>query len=344
MNVTPDGSFPRPAEPLPEHLGRAVGARAVLRRRCRLRAGHGRRSPGGRRRARRADRRGVDPRPGRQLTCWRRSPGPVVVNLSTTNTIDALAARYGCTVTRTKVGEANVTAGMKRVGAVIGGEGNGGVIYPRINFGRDSLVGIALILHLLASADRRVSELVAGLPRFTMLKDRLACPSNRIREVLARLRRAYEWRPDRRPRRGEGDAARRLVPGARFQHRADPARGRRGAVERGRRAPADDGAIAGEGLDRRAVAEVPPRLHQPRMLAGCCGLLERGRPALAAAGGRLPGYPNCPSMYCAVRGSTGLMKRSSVGRASTRRPSSMKRQSSLTRRACAMLWVTMTIV
>jgi len=123
------------------------------------------------------------------------TPGPVAVNLSTTNAIDEVAARYGCTVTRTKVGEANVTAGMKRVGAVIGGEGNGGVIYPRINFGRDSLVGIALILHLLARADRAVSELVSELPRFWMFKDRLTCPSNRIREVLVRLRRAYEGSP-----------------------------------------------------------------------------------------------------------------------------------------------------
>ena len=194
VNVTPDGSFPRPAEPLPEHLG----ALSALVRSSGADVGFAQDMDADRLAV--VDERGEPI--GEELTLvlaaghvLAATPGPVAVNLATTNAIDAVAARYGCTVTRTKVGEANVTAGMKRVGAVIGGEGNGGVIYPRINFGRDSLVGIALILHLLATADRRVSELVSSLPRFWMHKDRLTCPSNRIREVLARLRRAYEGAP-----------------------------------------------------------------------------------------------------------------------------------------------------
>jgi phosphomannomutase len=93
------------------------------------------------------------------------------------------------------VGEANVTEVMRRVGAVIGGEGNGGVIYPRINFGRDSLVGMALILHHLAAAGRPVSALVADYPALHMVKRQLACPSHRIAEVLRQVRTAYADRP-----------------------------------------------------------------------------------------------------------------------------------------------------
>ena len=89
-----------------------------------------------------------------------RTPGTVVTNLSTTHRLEAVAARAGCRVVRTAVGEANVAEGMQREHAVIGGEGNGGVIYPAINFGRDSLVGIGLVLHLLADAAR--AAVVAG--------------------------------------------------------------------------------------------------------------------------------------------------------------------------------------
>jgi phosphomannomutase len=79
--------------------------------------------------------------------------------------------------------------------AVIGGEGNGGVIYPRINFGRDSLVGIALILHLLAETGRTVSALVGDLPAYRMVKDKITCPSSRIPDVLRMVRREFGDRP-----------------------------------------------------------------------------------------------------------------------------------------------------
>jgi phosphomannomutase len=120
-----------------------------------------------------------------------RTPGPVVTNVATTHAIDAVAARYGCTVSRSPVGEANVTDVMRRVGAIIGGEGNGGVIYPRINFARDSLVGMALILHHVAARGQTVSALVAELPRLHMVKRQIACPSHRIREVLRQIRAEY---------------------------------------------------------------------------------------------------------------------------------------------------------
>jgi phosphomannomutase len=80
---------------------------------------------------------------------------------------------------------------MRQVGAVIGGEGNGGVIYPRINFCRDSLVGMALILHLLAETGRTVTEILADLPRYRMIKERLECPSNKIGEILKMVRGEY---------------------------------------------------------------------------------------------------------------------------------------------------------
>src|SRR2546423_14808298 len=84
---------------------------------------------------------------------------------------------------------------MQRRGAVVGGEGNGGVIYPRINFARDSLVGMALILHLLAESGRTVSELLGGLPRLYMLKEKLACRSDKIGKVLKAIRRVYAAHP-----------------------------------------------------------------------------------------------------------------------------------------------------
>jgi phosphomannomutase len=112
----------------------------------------------------------------------------VVANLATTLALDDLAARFGSRVVRSKIGEANVTARMKIEKAVIGGEGNGGVIYPRINFARDSQVGMALILHLLAESGRTVSSLMADLPRFAMVKEKLECPSGKIPEVLRAIR------------------------------------------------------------------------------------------------------------------------------------------------------------
>jgi phosphomannomutase len=80
---------------------------------------------------------------------------------------------------------------MQREAAVIGGEGNGGVIYPRINFARDSLVGMALTLHMLAERDVSLSEILAGLPRLVMIKEKLPCPSNKIPEVLKMVRERY---------------------------------------------------------------------------------------------------------------------------------------------------------
>jgi phosphomannomutase len=80
---------------------------------------------------------------------------------------------------------------MQKQNAVIGGEGNGGVIYPRLNFARDSLVGMALILHLLAETGETISQLVNSLPQFTMIKEKVVCPSDKISAVLKIIRKEY---------------------------------------------------------------------------------------------------------------------------------------------------------
>ncbi|MCX7737176.1 MAG: phosphoglucosamine mutase [Candidatus Kapabacteria bacterium] len=94
----------------------------------------------------------------------------VVVNLSTTRMVDDIALMYGGRVVRSAVGEINVVKKMKEVGAIIGGEGSGGVILPEAHYGRDSLVGTALILSLIALKDASLRELSKQLPEYTMLK------------------------------------------------------------------------------------------------------------------------------------------------------------------------------
>jgi len=95
------------------------------------------------------------------------------VNLSTTRLIETAAARHGAPVARTPVGEANVVEAMLAGGAVIGGEGNGGVIYPALHPGRDALVGIAMILQALAEAGATLRGLADAFPPVAMLKDKV---------------------------------------------------------------------------------------------------------------------------------------------------------------------------
>ncbi len=97
----------------------------------------------------------------------------IVTNLSTSRLIEVIADKIGAKVYRTAVGEANVVSRMLEVGAKYGGEGNGGVIYPEINFTRDSLTGVALILDLLTKEDRKLSEIVDELPKYYMMKEKI---------------------------------------------------------------------------------------------------------------------------------------------------------------------------
>ncbi|AMV37253.1 Phosphoglucosamine mutase [Planctomyces sp. SH-PL62] len=115
--------------------------------------------------------------------------GPVVLNLSTSMTTEALARERGCPVIRTPVGEIHVVQAMLANGAVIGGEGNGGVIDPRVGLVRDSFVGMALTLDLLASgpASKPLSAWVDGLPRFAMVKDQSPLPPGLGPDAIAGL-------------------------------------------------------------------------------------------------------------------------------------------------------------
>jgi phosphomannomutase len=194
LNVTPDGLFPRGAEPVPENLGALTAAV----REHRADVGFAQDMD--------ADRLAVVSERGEAVGeeytlvlaaryVLGREPGPLVANLSTTSALDAVARAAGSAVYRSKIGEANVAEEMRRVGAVVGGEGNGGVIYPRINFARDSLVAMALVLHLLAETGRTVTELLAELPPSHMVKEKFLCRSDRIGRVLKTVRAAYAGRP-----------------------------------------------------------------------------------------------------------------------------------------------------
>jgi phosphomannomutase len=97
--------------------------------------------------------------------------GVLVMNLSTSKATEDIAVKFGCPVIRTPVGEIHVVEGMKAHSAVLGGEGNGGVIEPRVGFVRDSFAAMALVLDLLAKTGQPLSVLVDALPRYVMIKD-----------------------------------------------------------------------------------------------------------------------------------------------------------------------------
>ena len=121
------------------------------------------------------------------------SPGPVVVNGSSSRVTADIVERYpGSSFHRSHVGEANVVAKMDEVAAVLGGEGNGGVIDPRVGGIRDSFVGMALVLEGLASDGRAPSEWVAGFPVYEIVKQKLPCPAERVAAAVEVLRSAFD--------------------------------------------------------------------------------------------------------------------------------------------------------
>src|SRR5215216_3838473 len=169
-----DGRFPRPPEPIPENLGEL----GQLVRKTRADIGLA-----------------VDPDVDRlalvdesgkpigedytlafavRAVLDRRSTAPrnatVVVNLSTSLVVEDAAKAVGARLIRAPVGEANVARAIRNEGATIGGEGNGGVIYPALHIGRDAPLGVALILQLLAQSGVTLSRLVAASPRYTIVK------------------------------------------------------------------------------------------------------------------------------------------------------------------------------
>jgi phosphomannomutase len=190
LNVTPDGSFPRPAEPVPENLGELC--KTVKEQHADV----------GFAQDMDADRLAIVSEQGdaigedytlvlAMLYVLGHERGPVVANLSTTSAVADIAKKFDCPVFLTKIGEVNVTDCMRQQSAVIGGEGNGGVIYPRINFARDSLTGMALVLHLLAESQKTVTELLESVPRYSMVKEKMPCPSDKIATVLKMVRQEF---------------------------------------------------------------------------------------------------------------------------------------------------------
>lgn len=125
------------------------------------------------------------------------TPGNTVSNLSSTRALRDVTEKHGGVYTPAAVGEVNVTTKMKEVNAVIGGEGNGGVIYPESHYGRDALVGIALFLSNLAHKGVKVSELRKEYPDYFIAKNRIdLTPSTDVDAILEKVKAMFDAQPD----------------------------------------------------------------------------------------------------------------------------------------------------
>jgi len=190
INLETDGRFPRPPEPVPENLGdlerlvKDTGAQIGFAT-----------DPD-------VDRLAVVSEQGRAIgedytlafacrVVLRHRKGHVVTNLSTSRVVDDAAAEHGQRVIRAPVGEVNVALRIRSEKAVIGGEGNGGVILPELHLGRDAPLGVALLLQLLLEDPRTVSQMVAGAPQYAIIKDKLAKPDAPLDAVYSALRGAF---------------------------------------------------------------------------------------------------------------------------------------------------------
>jgi len=189
LDCEPNGRFTRELEPLPQHLG-ALGA-AVRG----ARADFGVALDPDADRAAFVDAAGVPL--GEEYTValgtravLARTKGPVVTNLSTSRMLDAVCREAGVPLTRTPVGEAHVVAGLRAARAVAGGEGNGGMILPAAHYGRDGLVAVALVAHLLRDG-ATLRQLADALPAYTMIKDKLPRPEQPWERSAERLRTAF---------------------------------------------------------------------------------------------------------------------------------------------------------
>lgn len=121
------------------------------------------------------------------------TPGNTVSNLSSTRALRDVTRKYGMEYNASAVGEVNVVTKMKETHAVIGGEGNGGVIYPESHYGRDALVGIALFLSHLAHEGKKVSELRASYPAYCIAKNRIdLTPETDVDAILAKVKELYK--------------------------------------------------------------------------------------------------------------------------------------------------------
>ncbi len=173
INSVPNGRFPHPPEPVPENLRQLC--RAVKTFKADIGFAF---DPD-------SDRMAIVNEKGRPVGeeytlalgmryILSQKRGPVAVNLSSSMINDFVAQEAGVKIYRTKVGEINVTEKMKKVGAVAGGEGNGGLIYPGIHYGRDGFIAAAIILQYLASSRKTISNLAGELPSTAMVKRKIA--------------------------------------------------------------------------------------------------------------------------------------------------------------------------
>jgi len=190
LDCVPDGNFTRELEPLPEHLGRLC---AKVRESG---ADFGVAVDPDADRAAFVDASGTPL--GEEYTValgtrvmLERHKGPVVTNLSTSRMLDAVCLDAGVTLHRTPVGEAHVVNRMREVGAVAGGEGNGGMIVPVVHYGRDGLVAVALVSQAMAASGRSLRELADRLPRFVMVKAKAARSEESWERAAARLQQAF---------------------------------------------------------------------------------------------------------------------------------------------------------
>jgi phosphomannomutase len=173
LNAEPTGRFAHPAEPLPGHLTGLTERVADTGADLGLAV-----DPDADRLALVDDTGAYVSEELTQVICadflWRRTSGPFATNLSSSRAVEDVAARYdGAEVHRSAVGEINVVEKMKEVGAVLGGEGNGGVILPDLHYGRDALAGAAMVLQHLASEQTTLAEVHAQMPKYTIVKDQL---------------------------------------------------------------------------------------------------------------------------------------------------------------------------
>jgi phosphomannomutase len=183
---TPDGRFPREPEPVAANLGelerlvRETGADIGLAT-----------DPD-------ADRLSLVSNDGRaigedftlalaSMLVLRHKPGPVVTNLSTSRILEDVAAAAGVPLVRAAVGEINVARRMEKEGAVIGGEGNGGVILPDVHLTRDSAVATSLVLQMLLESGNTVAELVAAQPNYVIVKDKLPRDAGSLADAFGKL-------------------------------------------------------------------------------------------------------------------------------------------------------------
>lgn len=128
-----------------------------------------------------------------------KTPGDVVSNLSSSGALTKIAEKYGQKRAESAVGEVNVVTKMKSINAIIGGEGNGGIIYPELHYGRDSLVGIALFLTYMANTDKSVAQLKAECPQTFISKNKIELsPSINADKVLDQLSEEFRVYPQNR--------------------------------------------------------------------------------------------------------------------------------------------------